>query len=121
MTEKNVFVYKLFFLSFFRFWFIFYVKIAPTPEKSHLPLSQQPPLKVEVMSSSPPPFLKIWLEVQPPSSRKEGGAHYGVWVTRPVQSTQTNKFAISVQYLKENMKDKVDFLPSYKTSKVFSN
>ena len=27
------------------------------------------------------------------------------------QSTQNNKFAISLQYLKENMKDKIDFFP----------
>ena len=36
----------------------------PSPQKSHPPLSQQPPLKVEVLSS--PPFFKIWLEAQPP-------------------------------------------------------
>ena len=49
----------------------------PPPEKSHPPLSQRPPLKVEVLSS--PPFLKIWLEAQPPPpplDRKDGGAHY---------------------------------------------
>ena len=30
---------------------------------------------------------------------------------RHSQSNQTNKFAISLEYLKENMKDEVDFLP----------
>ena len=30
------------------------------------------------------------------------------------QSTQENKFTISVQYFKENMKDEVDFLPADK-------
>ena len=34
-------------------------------------LFQQPPLKVEVLSSLP--FLKIWQEIQPPS--RKGGAH----------------------------------------------
>ena len=36
-----------------------------------------PPLKVEVLSS-PPPFLKIWLEAQPPPPLQKGGgfAHY---------------------------------------------
>ena len=29
-------------------------------------------------------------------------------------STQNNKFAISLQYLKENVKDEVDFLPGDK-------
>ena len=52
-------------------------KLQP-PEKSHLLLSQQLPLKIEVLSS--PPFLKIWLEVQPSplALQKEGavGAHY---------------------------------------------
>ena len=33
-----------------------------------------------------------------------------VWVARHAQSTENNKFAISLQYLKENVKDKVDFL-----------
>ena len=37
------------------------MKIATLPpEKSQPPLSQQLPLKLEVLSS--PPFLKIWLE-----------------------------------------------------------
>ena len=30
------------------------------------------------------------------------------------QSTQTSKFTISLQYLKENVKDEVDFLPADK-------
>ena len=34
-----------------------------------MPLSQQPPLKDEVLLSSPPSFLKIWLEVQSPSRK----------------------------------------------------
>ena len=51
MTEKNIFVYKFFVIKYFRFWFIFYVKIAtPLPKKGHSPLSQQPPLKI-VLSS----------------------------------------------------------------------
>ena len=48
-----------------------------SPEKSHLPLSQQPPLKVEVLSS--PPFLKIWLEAQSPQQKGRRGAHYVYW------------------------------------------
>ena len=49
----------------------FYVKIKPPPLKKP-PLSQEPPLKVEVLLS-PPPRLKIWLEVQPPSPSAEKG------------------------------------------------
>ena len=37
-----------------------------------------------------------------------------VWVARHAQKTQNNKFAISLDYLKENAKDEVDFLPADK-------
>ena len=37
-----------------------------------------------------------------------------VCVARHAQSTQNNKFAISLQYLKENVKVEVDFLPADK-------
>ena len=42
-----------------------------------------------------------------------------LWVCRAshAQNTQNNKFAISLQYLKENMKDKVEFLPADKHRK----
>ena len=53
-------------------------KLKPPPEKLS-PLSQQAPLKIEILSR--PPFLQIWLKAQTPCSRKgggggEGGAHY---------------------------------------------
>ena len=35
-------------------------------------------------------------------------------LARHVQSIQNNKFAMPLQYLKENIKDEVDFLPSDK-------
>ena len=41
------------------------------PEKSHSLSLRNPPLKVEVLSSHP--FLKIWLEVQPPPPQHKGG------------------------------------------------
>ena len=37
-----------------------------------------------------------------------------VYVARHVQSTQNSKFPLSLQYLKENAKDKVNFLPKGK-------
>ena len=60
----------------------FYVKIATPPLNKINPsfpannplFSRKPPLKAEVLSS-PPPLLKIWLEVQPPQ-QKGVGAHY---------------------------------------------
>ena len=49
--------------------------MQPPPRKKSSPCSQQPPLKAEVLSSSP--FLKICLEVQPPSQQKGGGGGGG--------------------------------------------
>ena len=37
-----------------------------------------------------------------------------VCVARQAQITKNNQFTRSLQYLKENMKDKVDFLPTDK-------
>ena len=37
-----------------------------------------------------------------------------VCVARHAQSTQSNKFVISLQYLKENVNDEVDSLPANK-------
>ena len=43
------------------------------------------------------------------------------YVASHAQITQNNKFAISLQYLKENVKDKVDSLLADKRLKVSSN
>ena len=37
-----------------------------------------------------------------------------MYVARYAESTQSNKFAISLQYLKENINDEVDILPAEK-------
>ena len=44
-----------------------------------------------------------------------------LWVqlARQVQSVTSNEFTISLQYLKENMNDEVDFLPVEKCSRFF--
>ena len=44
---------------------------TPSPNKVTSLFPSKPPLKVEVLSS--PPFLKIWLEVQPPLSPQQKG------------------------------------------------
>ena len=45
-----------------------------------------------------------------------------VYLARQVQSNKNNQFAISLQYLKENQKDEVDFLPADKRFwRFFSN
>ena len=42
-------------------------------------------------------------------------------LARHAQSTQNNKFTVSLQYRKENVKDEVDFLPSDKPQKFFQS
>ena len=44
-----------------------------------------------------------------------------LWVqlARQAQSTQNNHFTISLQYIKENMKDEVDLLPADKCLRFF--
>ena len=75
MTEKNIFAHKHF-LSLNISDFIFYVKIANCPpEKKSPPLSQQPPSKSGGPVKSP--FLKIWLEFQPPPSPQQKGGRGG--------------------------------------------
>ena len=44
---------------------------------------------------------------------------FWVFVARHAQSTQNNKFAISLQYLKENWKNEVDFLLADKHQNLF--
>ena len=73
MTEKNIFAYRLFLsLNISDFNLFFCENCNPSPEKKSPPLSQQPPLKVEVLSS--PPFWKYGWRFNPPAERvKEGG------------------------------------------------
>ena len=71
MTDKSIFVYKLLLsLNISDFSLFFYVKTG-TPWKIHLSLSQQPPLKIEILSS--PPFWKFSSRLNPPA---EMGMHY---------------------------------------------
>ena len=44
-----------------------------------------------------------------------------VWVARHAQRTENNQFTVSLQYLKENMKDKVDFLPADKCQRFLQS
>ena len=72
MTKKNNFAYKFFLvIKYFRFYFLCDNCNSPILKKS-------PTLKVEVLPSHP--FLKIWLEAQPPPlpalQKGEGGAYY---------------------------------------------
>ena len=46
-------------------------------------------------------------------------ASLSVCVGTNSQSTQNNKFIISLHYLKENAKDEVDFLPAGKHQRLF--
>ena len=40
-------------------------------------------------------------------------------INQQIQSTKYNQFTISLQYLKENMKDEVDFLPADKCWRIW--
>ena len=44
----------------------------------------------------------------------QDGVSLWVYVARQAQSNKNNQFAISLQYLKENQKNEVDFLPADK-------
>ena len=48
-----------------------------------------------------------------PADKHESSLSHWVCLSRHAQSTQS-KFAISLQYLKKNVKDEVDFLPTDK-------
>ena len=75
MAEKNIFAYKPFLSLNISDFNIFFCENCNPPEKKVTPyFPATSPLKVEVLSS--PPFLKIWLEVQPPkaAARGSGGA-----------------------------------------------
>ena len=77
MTEKNIIAYKLFCHKIFQILVYFFGENCnPPPLKKVTPLfPSKPPLKVEVLSSSPL-FLKIWLEVQRLPQTERGGANY---------------------------------------------
>ena len=72
MTEKNIFVYKLFLLINVLDFSLFLCKNTATPPlKKKSPHS---PLKIEILSS--PSFLKIWLEDDLHQQKGGGGACY---------------------------------------------
>ena len=60
-------------------------------------------------------FFYLWHDVRFLEYLK---LEYLVCVARHVQSTQNNKFLMSLQYLKEHVKDEVDFLPADKHQRV---
>ena len=66
MTERNIFVYKLFLsLKILDFTLFFY--------ETATPLSQQPPLKIDILSSSTPLFLKFGWRLTPSSPPSQSG------------------------------------------------
>ena len=80
ITEKNIFVYKLFLLlNISDFFFFFFFVNLQAPWKKLPLLSSNPFHIVEVLSSCP--FLKLWYEVQlpplppPPSRHTERGLY----------------------------------------------
>ena len=57
MTVKNIFVYKLFLSLNVSNFSLFLCKNCNSPDKGHSLLSQEPPLKMEILSTLPPPFF----------------------------------------------------------------
>ena len=71
----------------------FYVKTAILPEKSHPFLSQQPPLKIEILLS--PSFWKFGQRPKPPHEQKRGRSRGGVhsmelWTESGIDQYLTN-------------------------------
>ena len=44
-----------------------------------------------------------------------------VYISRRAQSTQSNRFTISLQYVKEHVKNEVDFLPADKCERFLQS
>ena len=81
MTVKNIFVYKLFLSLNVSNFSLFLCKNCNSPDKGHSLLSQEPPLKMEILSTLRPPlfFLKFGRRFNsPPAAERGGGAHYAV-------------------------------------------
>ena len=84
MTEKNVFAHKPFLSLIISDFDLFLCENCNPfpPEYSHPLFHNKPPLKVEVLSSPPPLFLKILMEVTPPPPEQKGvGVHYDCLTT----------------------------------------
>ena len=99
MTKKNIFV-SFFVIKYFRFYFIFSIKTAfspiPHPGKVHPPLSQlsqQPPLKIEILFKLCPYSLNLVgeerLNSQPPPPQRK--AHYVASVKLQLRNNIQNK------------------------------
>ena len=76
MTEKNIFAYKLVCHQIFQILIYFLCENYTPPWKMSPPLSQQPPIKVEVLSSPTSLFKNLVGDSNPPAERGGGGAHY---------------------------------------------
>ena len=76
VRQRKTFLFINFFVKYFRFKFIFYVKTAP-PEKSHPLFSSNPLWKVR--SFQAPPLIRNLVRnlVRSLSPPAEGGAYYG--------------------------------------------
>ena len=75
MTEKNIFVYKLFLTLNISDFILFFCRIATLPGKCYSPFFQQSPSQ-SWSPLKPPPFWKFRGRFKPPS-RRSGCAHFG--------------------------------------------
>ena len=74
MSQKNFLLVNVFVITYFRFYFIFYVKIAPQfPTQPRLALSHQPPSKKEGPAKPPlPPLFENLARGSTPPQWKRG-------------------------------------------------
>ena len=111
MTERNIFVYKLFLLlNISDFLFTFFCKIAPPPPPSKKVtslFSSNPLLKVEVLSS-PPPFWKFGRRFNLPQQKGGRGAHYVMW-THIWQKSHKITLSLSVTFLGHSLLGNIGF------------
>ena len=71
-------------------------KLQPALKKATSLFLSNPPLKVEILSS-PPPFLKIWLEAQPPPTlQKGGGGRVHTMAQQPNNISQPTCYGASI-------------------------
>ena len=111
MTEKNNFLHEFFVvIKYFRFQFIFYVKLhhPSSPEKSHLLFPTKLPLKVEVLSR--PPLFETLVGGSTPLSNREGGTHYDVLISIIDQYVEQNQIFLIKNLLLGDVLQKKVFL-----------
>ena len=72
MTEKNIFVYKLFLSLRISDFSLFFMQKQQPPKKCKPLFPSNPPLKIEILSALPPLFWKFGRRLNPHPAEREG-------------------------------------------------